>query len=64
MKVGILGSGVVARTLGAGFLRHGHEVVVGTRDPTKLSRWAAANATARVGSFAEAAKFGDLLVFP
>src|SRR5271165_7347518 len=26
MKVGVIGSGVVAQTLGAGFLKHGHEV--------------------------------------
>jgi len=31
MKIGILGSGVVAQTLGVGFLRHGHGVMLGTR---------------------------------
>ena len=36
MKVGVIGSGVVAQTLGAGFLKHGHEVAMGTRDPAKL----------------------------
>ena len=41
MKVGIIGSGVVAQTLGAGFLKHGHEVALGTRDPAKLKDWAA-----------------------
>lgn len=33
MRVGILGSGSVGRTLGAGFAEHGHEVAMGTRDP-------------------------------
>lgn len=33
MKVGILGSGQVGRTLGAGFVKHGHEVAMGTRTP-------------------------------
>lgn len=33
MKVGILGSGDVAKALAAGFLEHGHSVVMGTRDP-------------------------------
>jgi len=37
MKIGILGSGDVAQSLGAGFLKHGHAVVLGTRDPAKLS---------------------------
>ena len=40
MNVGILGSGIVAQTLGAGFIRHGHAVMLGTRDPGKLADWA------------------------
>ncbi len=31
MHVGILGSGSVATTLAGGFLRHGHDVMLGTR---------------------------------
>ena len=56
------GSGEVAKTLAEGFLRHGHAVKLGTRTPAKLADWAAANPPASVGSFAEAAGFGDLLV--
>lgn len=33
MKVGIFGSGEVAQSLGAGFIKHGHTIVMGTRDP-------------------------------
>jgi 8-hydroxy-5-deazaflavin:NADPH oxidoreductase len=62
MRVGILGSGVVAQTLGAGFLGHGHEVMLGTRDAGKLADWVAANPAGRVGSFAEAAAFGEIAV--
>ncbi len=62
MKVGIIGSGVVAQTLGAGFLKHGHEVALGTRDPAKLKDWQAKNKSAPVKSFAEAAAFGDVVV--
>jgi predicted dinucleotide-binding enzyme len=62
MKVGILGSGIVAQTLGGGFLKHGHQVVLGTRDPDKLADWAGQNPAARVTSFAETAKFGELIV--
>jgi predicted dinucleotide-binding enzyme len=62
MKVGLLGSGNVAKTLGIGFLRHGHDVTMGTRAPAKLSDWAKQNPRARIGGFAEAAKFGELVV--
>ncbi len=62
MKVGILGSGSVATTLGAGFLKHGHEVMLGTRDAAKLADWSAKNPKGRVGSFADTAGFGEVLV--
>jgi 8-hydroxy-5-deazaflavin:NADPH oxidoreductase len=61
MKVGILGSGDVAKALGAGFVRHGHELMLGTRDAAKLADWAEQNG-AQVGSFAETAAFGELVV--
>jgi len=62
MKVGIIGSGVVAQALGDGFVKHGHEVMLGTREPAKLADWAAKNPSSTVGSFAETAKFGELVV--
>ena len=62
MKVGVIGSGVVGQTLAAGFLKHGHEVAIGTRDPAKLKDWQAKNKGASVKSFAEAATFGDVVV--
>jgi 8-hydroxy-5-deazaflavin:NADPH oxidoreductase len=62
MKVGILGSGAVARTLGSGFLKHGYDVKMGTRAPEKLADWAKENPKGSIGSFAEAAKFGELVV--
>ncbi len=61
MNIGIIGSGDVAKTLGGGFLKHGHEVVMGTRDPAKLADWGKANPRARIGTFAEAAKFGQVV---
>ena len=39
MKIGILGSGVVAQTLGSGFLAKGHQVRLGTREAAKLDGW-------------------------
>ena len=62
MKVGIIGSGVVAQALGAGFAKHRHDVMLGTRDPSKLVDWAERNPTARIGDFAATAKFGELVV--
>jgi 8-hydroxy-5-deazaflavin:NADPH oxidoreductase len=62
MKIGIIGSGVVGQTLAAGFLRHGHEVEIGTRDPAKLKDWSAKHPGIRVKTFAEAAAFGDVVV--
>ena len=62
MKVGIIGSGVVAQALGAGFLKHGHEVALGTRDPGKLKDWAEKHKGATIKSMAEAAAFGDAVV--
>ena len=62
MKIGILGSGSVAKTLGAGFIKHGHEVMLGTRDQAKLADFAKATPKAKIGSFADAAKFGDVIV--
>jgi len=62
MKVGIIGSGVVAQSLGDGFVKHGHEVMLGTRDSSQLSNWLARNPKARVGSFAETAAFSELIV--
>lgn len=62
MKIGILGSGVVAKALASGFLKHGHDVTIGTRTIAKLADWAAKNPKGRVASFAEAAKFGEVVV--
>src|SRR5262249_7030527 len=62
MKVGGLGSGDVAKVLGSGFLKNRHEVIMGTRETSKLSGWLSTKRGARAGSFAEAAGFGELIV--
>jgi predicted dinucleotide-binding enzyme len=62
MKVGILGSGDVAKVLASGFLKHGHDVMMGTRTPSKLADWAKQNPRGKVGSFADAAGFAELVV--
>jgi hypothetical protein len=62
MKIGVLGSGDVAKSLARGFLAHGHEPMLGTRDRARLEGWAAQNPGAAIGSFADASSFGELLV--
>ncbi len=62
-RIAVLGSGVVGQTLADGFLKHGHEVMRGSREPAKLAGWkAGAGARASVGTFAEAARFGGTVV--
>lgn len=62
MKVGVLGSGVVAQVIAAGFVKHGHDVMIGSREPEKLAEWNAQNPKASRGTFAEAAQFGEAIV--
>jgi len=61
MKIGILGSGAVAKALGKGFLETGHEVMLGSRDAAKVAGWSD-HASAKAGTFAETAAFGDIVV--
>jgi predicted dinucleotide-binding enzyme len=62
-KVGVIGSGDVGTSLSEGFLKKGHAVTRGTRDPKKLADWKkSAGPNASVGTFADAAKFGDVVV--
>lgn len=62
MKIGILGSGDVAKSLATGFIKHGHQVALGTRDTGKLKDFVAQHQGARTSSFADTAKFGEVVV--
>ena len=64
MKVGVLGSGDVGRALSVGLLKHGHEAMLGTRDPKKkeIAEWVGQTAGAKAGTFEEAARFGELVI--
>lgn len=62
MKIGVLGSGDVARVLASGFVKHGHKVTLGSRTPGKLSDWSTQNPTGLTGTFSDAASFGELVV--
>uniref|UniRef100_A0A7S2SDN3 Pyrroline-5-carboxylate reductase catalytic N-terminal domain-containing protein n=1 Tax=Rhizochromulina marina TaxID=1034831 RepID=A0A7S2SDN3_9STRA len=62
-KVGVLGSGDVAKVLAAGFHKHGYPAMLSSRDPTKLAEWVSGDgAGVSAGTFAEAAEFGDVLI--
>jgi len=62
-KIAVLGSGTVGEVLANGLLKHGYEVKRGTRESSKLAAWQAqAGASASLGSFAEAAQFGEVVI--
>ncbi len=65
MKVGILGTGDVGNALAIGFAAIGYEVMLGSRDPNQEKIKAAIlkiGNSASAGTFADAAKFGDIAV--
>jgi 8-hydroxy-5-deazaflavin:NADPH oxidoreductase len=64
IKIGVLGSGIVGRVLANAFLQEGHPVMMGTRDIDKeeVVKWKTDNPAGKVGSFAETAAFGEILV--
>ncbi len=62
-KIGILGSGAVAQALALGFIKNGDTVKLGTSHPEKLDKWNNENGDkVTVGSFKEAAAFGNIIV--
>ena len=68
MNIGILGSGDVGRRLGDGFIKLGHKVKIGSRDPNKndIAQWVSSHSTdegkASSGTFSETASFAELAV--
>ena len=74
MRIGILGTGGVGRTLAAGFAALGHDIVVGTRDPEAtlartdadgsggIADWLAGHPDVGLASMADAATHGEVVV--
>ena len=65
MKIGIIGSGDVAQSLGKGLVDAGHSVMLGTRDTTKreLAPWRKKSDKSRLlGSTTEAASYGEIAI--
>jgi len=64
MKIGIIGSGPVGRALAKAFTSEGDAVMLGTRNTSKqeLVKFKSDNPKIEIGTFAETAAFGELLV--
>ncbi|MEI7813309.1 MAG: NAD(P)-binding domain-containing protein [Coriobacteriia bacterium] len=65
MRIGIIGSGNVGSSLANGLVRHGHDVMLGTRDlakPAVLEFVDASDGRGRAGTYSEAARFGDIVI--
>jgi predicted dinucleotide-binding enzyme len=76
MKIGILGTGVVAQTIAEKLVQLGHEVMMGTRDKQAtlaktgndnfgrpaFGEWLKNNSKVQLGTYSEAASFGEFLV--
>jgi predicted dinucleotide-binding enzyme len=62
-KIGILGSGMVGITLANGFVKHGYQVMLGSNTPSKFSELKIkTHNKASIGSFKEAAIFGEIVI--
>jgi 8-hydroxy-5-deazaflavin:NADPH oxidoreductase len=63
MKVGVIGSGEVGKALAKGFQSRGHDVTIGSRDPSKLADFVGKqNGRVRAGTFEETSRFGEIIV--
>ncbi|MEO8591152.1 MAG: NAD(P)-binding domain-containing protein [Flavobacteriales bacterium] len=61
-RIAILGSGMAGQVLASGFLKHGHSVTIGTRNPAKLEDWLDKNPGGTVSGPTEAAAGADIIV--
>lgn len=74
MKIGILGTGVVGRSLSGKLVGIGNDVMMGTRDVEALrmrvegepaepfAAWHEANPLVKLGTFEQSAEFGELVI--
>ena len=62
MKTGVLGTGMVGLAISNRLAELGHEVMIGTREPLKSGdKLKSKNEAVKVGTFAEAAAFGQVV---
>ncbi len=76
MNISIIGTGTVAQLVGAKLMEAGHQLVFGTRDPDKtlartepdgfgnppFATWLKKHSAAKLKSFADSAKHGELVI--
>ncbi len=68
MTYAVLGTGAAGRTIAAGLAKHGHTVVIGTRDVEatqarpEFAEWSAAHADVEVATFADAVADAELVL--
>jgi 8-hydroxy-5-deazaflavin:NADPH oxidoreductase len=76
MKIAIIGTGVVGKTIASKLIELNYEVMMGTRNVADklastaqdnygnppFNEWIKTNSKVRLGSFAEAASFGDMVI--
>jgi 8-hydroxy-5-deazaflavin:NADPH oxidoreductase len=76
MKIGIFGTGIVGQTLAGALAAKGHDVMIGTRDPeatmqresasgatrTPFRDWHAQHQSVKLGTFTDAARFGETII--
>ena len=64
MKIGVIGSGQVGRTLASAFLKEGYDVMLGSRTSQKeeVIKWKEENASGKTGDFEQTAAFADVIV--
>jgi 8-hydroxy-5-deazaflavin:NADPH oxidoreductase len=61
MKIGVIGSGEVGKTLARGFKTHGHDVRIASRTPAKLAEFCG-KAGIAAGTFDEVGAWADVVV--
>jgi len=76
MKIGVLGTGGVGQTIALKLSQIGHDVMIGTRDVEKtlantqpdgygnppFSGWIKSNPNIKLGTFAQSAQFGEVII--
>jgi predicted dinucleotide-binding enzyme len=64
MNIGIIGSGGIGGTIGSHWAKAGHSVLFSSRNPEKLAPLvASAGPNAKAGTIAEAARFGEVILY-
>ena len=60
-KIGVIGSGVVGKTLATGLNKHGYQVMLGSGDKAKRDEFTKETGI-KTGSFGETATFAEIVI--